>query len=128
MQQTKVHSDHLTNSRNPQFMRTRAASENETCLSTTLHFARCDSLSPHFSSTSVHSVLLNFRLFYFAVTVGYCVPALPLLGHSFLDESQDFPVGAHIILLSLCVHGGHVPGGIFLLEMCLQGILTKLCF
>ena len=100
--QTKVHSYHLTTSCNPQFLRTRAVSENKTCLSTTQYFNRCDSLSPHLFFHLTSHCALKFQVLLFCSQCWLLCAALPPLEHSFLHESQDFPAGAHIILLLIC--------------------------
>lgn len=82
----------------PQLLRTWAASENDKCSPTSPYLTRCDSLSLHLLYTPVHTaLLLDFNLFYFAVSVGYCVQHLLQRGiHSYL-RTRTVPVGAHTL-------------------------------
>ena len=80
----------------PQLLRTRAASENDKCSPTSPRLTRCDSLSLHLLYTPVHTaLLLDFNLFYFAVSVGYCVQHFLQQGiHSYM-RTRTVPAGAH---------------------------------
>lgn len=104
----RVHSYHLTNSSDPQLLRTPAASENETRSPTTKYLTRCDSFSLRFLSASLHTKLLNFTLFYFAVSVGYCAQHFLYCGiHSNMRPGFFllfcFVVPVYYSVIALCI-------------------------